>query len=285
MNLRRAYATCGRMQLRHDPTFFLATLRLPAEIRPAVHAVYGFVRTADQFVDGPDRPSTPSARRAELDRLEAELRSARSGEHVQTPAVNAIADAGRRHQLPLDELGAYLDSMRRDTEPLRITDWDDLESYMEGSAGSVGRIMAPLLGAPATARNSFARLGLAFQLTNFIRDFSEDLALGRVYLPADELLAAGVDPRGVPVSAPADPGLRSVVARQVARARELFEQGEAGALAVSPTVRKGIRFARVVYMRTLDRVEGLGFDITGRRPALPPLGLAAAAIAGLRDPR
>ena len=280
-SLEEAYDLCRKMQRRHDPTFYLATRRLPAEIRPSVHAVYGFVRTADEIVDGPRRADSAAERLAALNDLELELAAARSGEKVRTPSVNAIADAARTHDLPLDELGPYLNSMRRDIEPLRIVDWSDLESYMEGSAGSVGRIMAPLLGAPREARASFARLGLAFQLTNFIRDFSEDLALGRLYLPADELIAAGVDP--VIVSGrPAEAGLRAVVERQVFRARVLFSEGEDGALSVSPSVRRGITFARAIYLRTLDRVESLGFDVTGKRASLSPVGLISAGILGLR---
>jgi phytoene synthase len=250
-------------------------------MRPAVHAVYGFVRTADEIVDGADRPVSAQQRLRELDQLEEELGLARAGGSVQTPAVMALVDAAQRHNLPLDELGPYLNSMRRDVQPLRITDWADLESYMEGSAGSVGRIMAPLLGAPAWARGSFARLGLAFQLTNFIRDFQEDLSLGRVYLPADELAQAGVGDDGL-AAIPACDGLRSVVERQVVRARDLFAEGLDGARAVTPTVRRGIGFARAIYVRTLDRVEALGFDVTGRKLSLPPIALASAALRGLK---
>lgn len=279
--LEAAYDACRVMQRRKDPTFWLATARLPAEMRPPVHALYGFVRTADELVDGCERSLTRAERLAGLDRLERELLAARDGAEAHTPAVIALADAGRRHDLPLDELGPYLDSMRRDVDPLRIKSWADLESYMEGSAGSVGRIMAPLLGAPGSAHWSFARLGLAFQLTNFIRDIDEDLELGRVYLPADELVEAGTSPDMLMSGTPGD-GLGAVVERQVVRARQLFDEGQDGARSVSPAVRRGISFARAIYLRTLDRVENLGFQVIGRRTSLPPFGLAAAAMDGLR---
>ena len=145
--LRPAYAACRRMQARHDPTYFAATSLLPAAVRPAIHALYGFVRTADQLVDGPDRPATPQERRAALDAWERELELARAGKPAH-PVATALADAGRRHDLPLDELRTYMTSMRVDCAPVRIRDDDELDRYMNGSAAAVGRIMAPLIGTP-----------------------------------------------------------------------------------------------------------------------------------------
>src|SRR5205085_12201522 len=97
-------------------------------------------------------------------------------------AVAALVDAGARHDLPLGELRTYMRSMRVDCGPVRIADHAELETYMDGSTGTVGRIMAPLLGAPGSS-DDFARLGMAFQLTNFIRDVDEDWRLDRLYLP------------------------------------------------------------------------------------------------------
>src|SRR3954463_4994345 len=139
-----AYDACRRLQLRHDPTYYWATRRLPADVRPATHALYGYVRTADEIVDGPHRPATPAARRAALDAWEQELQRGPAAH----PVVGALLDAAERHDLPLEELGTYMRSMRLDCGPVRIGSDDELEAYMDGSAGSVGRIMAPLLGVP-----------------------------------------------------------------------------------------------------------------------------------------
>ena len=155
-------------------------------MRPATHALYGYVRTADQIVDGPRRPATPAARRAALDAWEEELRRGLAGSGEPHPVVGALVDAGERHDLPLDELGPYMRSMRVDCGPVRIRTWEELEAYMDGSAGSVGRIMAPLLGVPERFHADFGQLGQAFQLANFIRDVREDWELDRIYLPADE---------------------------------------------------------------------------------------------------
>jgi phytoene synthase len=261
-----AYESCRRMQLRHDPTYYWATRRLPADVRPATHALYGYVRTADQIVDGPRRPPTPAARLAALDAWEQELRGGQSSH----PAVIALTDAGERHGLPLDELGVYMRSMRLDCGRVRIGSDVELDAYMDGSAGSVGRIMAPLLGVPERFHADFGHLGHAFQLTNFIRDVGEDWQMDRIYLPGleDDDLGAG----------PATPRLRAVVSRQVARARALFAAAEPAVAAAPASVRNGIRLACAAYGRILDRAEAAGGDVLGRRIGVRTRDILQAAV-------
>jgi phytoene synthase len=248
------------MRRRHDPTYYLATRRLPRDLRPATHALYGFVRTADQIVDGPRRPPTADARRAALDAWEAELHA---GAYSSQPVVRALADAASRHRLPLGELATYMGSMRIDCAPVRISSWEELVAYMEGSAGSVGRIMASLLGVPARHQADFGRLGLAFQLANFIRDVREDHRLDRVYLPASDRERFGVAEADLGEKR-ARPELRALVALEVARARELFAAAAPAVAAAPRSVRPGVRFAVKLYGRMLDRVEAAGFDVLRR---------------------
>ena len=213
--LSEGYETSRRMQRRHDPTYYFATRRLPAELRPATHALYGYVRTADQIVDGPRRPATPDGRRAALDAWEAELEAGRR--RSPQPIVRALADAAARHRLPLGELRTYMRSMRIDCAPVRIATWEELVAYMDGSAGSVGRIMAALLGVPARHHADLGRLGLAFQLANFIRDVREDRRLDRVYLPAEDRARFGVSEARP--GAPSAPARAARAARPRGRAR------------------------------------------------------------------
>jgi phytoene synthase len=251
--LRRAYDACRRIHRRHDPTYYLATRRLPAEVRPATHALYGYVRVADEIVDGPRRPATAQARREALDAWEEELQRGPAARH---PAPRALADAAARHDLPLDELDRYMRSMRRDCAPVRMESWEELEDYMQGSAGSVGRIMARLLGVPGRHREDFGRLGVAFQLTNFVRDVPEDWALDRVYLPGaceEDLMRAS-----------ASPALKALVAAAVRRARGLFDACDEAIAAAPRRVRPGIRLAVATYRRVLDRVEAAGWDVLAR---------------------
>jgi 15-cis-phytoene synthase len=281
--LRECYRHCRRIHRRHDPTYYWATRRLPAEVRPAVHALYAFVRLIDEIVDGPRRPPNPAARRAALDSWELMLADALRGDGAPgDPVVAALADAGRRHRLPLGELRLYFDSMRKDSEPVRVQTWDELERYMQGSAGSVGRILAALLGVSAERRSEFASLALAFQLTNFVRDVREDWDLDRVYLPAEDLEYFGVSIDQIE-RRQLTPGFRRLVALEVERARLLFRVSATAADGVAPGVRRGMRLARGVYLGVLDRTERLDFDVLRRRPSLPPWELGQVVAGALRN--
>jgi phytoene synthase len=267
VDLRDAYRACSRLQRRHDPTYWWATQRLPAELRPAVRALYGYVRVADELVDGRGRPRDPETRRAALDAWERELEAALAAGRSRLPVVAALVDAGARHDLPLDELRVYLDSMRLDCGPVRIADRAELDRYMRGSAGAVGVVMARLLDAPPDA---LARMGAAFQLTNFIRDVTEDWALDRIYLP-------GVTEADL-LSRPTAARVRERVAGEVGRARELFASTADAVGALNPGLRPGVRFARAMYGRVLDRVERLDFDVLTRRTALTPLDVGRVVV-------
>jgi 15-cis-phytoene synthase len=240
--LSQGYDTSRRMLLRHDPTYYLATRRLPAPLRPATYALYGYVRMADQLVDGPKRPTTPQERRRALDAWEAELAAPRH------PIVRALADAAVRHRLPLTELNTYMRSMRVDCEPVRIETWEELETYMDGSAGTVGRIMATLLGLPARHHADLGRLGVAFQLANFVRDVREDRRLDRIYLPAEDRARFGVSERDLDGNGPE---LRALLAHEVARARALFASARPAIASAPASVRPGIRLAIALYDRML----------------------------------
>ena len=265
--LVESYRTCRRLQRRHDPTYYYATRCLPRDVQPAIHALYGFVRGADEIVDGPRRPPAGASRRDALDAWQAELERGLAAGHSDHPVIAALVDAGPRHGLPLHLLGRYMDSMRMDCdEPVRIVSRAQLDDYMEGSAATVGRVMAPLLGAPEP--EAVARLGVAFQLTNFIRDVPVDWDLDRVYLPGlpEDDLRAGA----------ASESLRERIGQEVARARGLF--AESAGLALAPGMRNGVRMARAVYARVLDRVEANGYDVLGARVRLRPWEAARAAL-------
>ncbi len=283
-DLRVAYRTCRRMQRRHDPTYYWATLRLPREVRPAVHALYGFVRGADELVDGPGRPADPAARRRALDDWQAELERGRATGFSRHPVIAALVDAGRRHRLPLDELSIYMDSMRVDCGPVRIDTRAALHRYALGSAGAVGLIIAPLLDAPAELHGTMAELGIAFQLTNFIRDVREDYELDRIYLPADELASHGASGEDIARRRMTD-GLRAVLAAEVQRTRRMFANTAILNEALHPSVRPGVMLARSVYERILDRVEALDYDVLAHPVRVSTRQLGGIAVAALSPSR
>ena len=279
--LREFYRHCRRIHRRHDPTYYWATRRLPGEVRPAVHAVYAFVRVTDEIVDGPRRPKDPAARRAALDRWELMLGDALrgAGGHAH-PVVAALADAGYRHRLPLGELGLYFDSMRK--EPSRC-------ACRPGTSSSATCRAAPAPSAASSRRCSACRPSAGTSSPrwrsrfahHFVRDVREDWDLDRVYLPAEDLRQFGVSVDQIE-RRELTPGFRRLVALEVERARSLFRASAPAADVVAPGVRRGMRLARGVYLGVLDRTERLDFDVLRRRPRLPPWELAEAVAGALR---
>jgi phytoene synthase len=196
------------------------------------------------------------------------------------PVIAALVDAGRQHDLPLSGLSVYMDSMRFDCGRVRVATRAELDTYMRGSAGAVGLIMAPLLGVPSELHATVAKLGTAFQLTNFIRDVREDYGLDRVYLPGEDRARHGVRVQDIAARRMTD-GLRALLGQEVARARDLFAKTAILDTVLDPGVRPGVRLARSMYERVLDRVEALGFDVLGHRVRVPPWQLGAVAMAAL----
>jgi len=276
-----AYAACRRLIRRHDPTFYLAVLRLPADVRPVVHALYGFVRGADEIVDGPGRAVEPAARLAALDAWERAFDRGLAEGTSDHPVIAALVDAGLRLELPLEELRGYMRSMRVDCDRVRVATRGELDRYMDGSAASVGRVMAAILGARREAER-FGRLGVAFQLTNFVRDVRVDYELDRIYLPAEELERFGVDAAALGLGS-ATPQLRALLSVEVGRARALFGESAAAVACALPAARRGVHFAHAAYLSVLDRVEAVDYDVLANEIRPGAWDLVRAVVAGTRS--
>ncbi|RRO20586.1 phytoene/squalene synthase family protein [Saccharopolyspora rhizosphaerae] len=272
--LRPAYLRSRALNAEHGRTYFLATRLLPPSRRPAVHALYGFARWVDDIVDETG-PGSPAQRAERLDVLEHRLRPALATGTSEHPVLAALADTAQRHRIDRGLFADFLASMRMD---LTVTDYPtrrDLERYVHGSAAVIGLQLLPVLGtvgAVEDARAAAAALGVAFQLTNFLRDVGEDLDRGRVYLPADELAVHGVDRerlawcrrRGRP-----DGPVRRALADQVARTRAHYRTAEPGIGLLAPESRPCVRTAAVLYGEILDHVVASGYDVFARRVAVP----------------
>ncbi|MBW0115919.1 phytoene/squalene synthase family protein [Pseudonocardia abyssalis] len=285
--LRAAYATCRRLNAAHGRTYFLATRLLPPDRRPAVHALYGFARYADEIVDDLDDDRPVEEKAAELDALTAGLRAALDGEPTGVPVLTALADTTRRHGIDHAHFVDFMTSMRMDTEVTSYATDAELAVYVHGSAAVIGLQMLPVLGTtvpleeaipPATA------LGVAFQLTNFLRDVGEDLDRGRVYIPADELAAFGVD-RDLLAWCRAhrrtDTRVRRALAHLVARTRATYRRAEPGIGMLEPVSRACVGCAFTLYQGILDEIEAADYAVLHRRVAVPTRRRAAVALPGL----
>lgn len=269
--LRESYQRCRELNARHGRTFFLATRLLAPAQRPAVHALYGFARWADDIVDEPpiDDAADPAA--ARLDVLAHDLHESLSGSPGGDPILAALADTAARYRIDHCLFDDFLDAMRRD---LTVTDYPDrvaLDRYMHGSAAVIGLQVLPVLGTvgpQADAAPYASALGKAFQLTNFLRDIAEDLDRGRVYLPADELAAFGVDRARLQwcrTQRRTDTKVRSALAAQHAAARDLYRYADAGIAMLHPVSRPCVETAAVLYSEILDRIEETEFAVFAAR--------------------
>ncbi|MHA6783896.1 phytoene/squalene synthase family protein [Pseudonocardia saturnea] len=285
--LRSAYAACRHLNARHGRTYFLATRLLPAGRRPAVHALYGFARYADEIVDDLDDDRPVAEKAAELDALAADLHAALDGAPTAVPVLAALADTARRYAIPRRHFTDFLTSMAMDTHVTSYATDADLAVYVHGSASVIGLQMLPVLGTTvplAEAEPPAVALGVAFQLTNFLRDVGEDLDRGRVYLPADELAAFGVDRDLLTwcrTHRRADPRVRRALAHLVARTRATYRRAEPGIGMLEPVSRACVGCAYTLYQGILDEIEAADYAVLHRRVAVPTRRRVAVALPGL----
>ena len=268
--LGAAYERCRQLHARHGRTYYLATLLLPRWKRRHVHALYGFTRYADEIVDDLDSTLDGAGQAAALrawgERFFAGLR----GAPCDDPVLPAVLHTVRAFDLDVADFEKFLGSMAMDLHTDGYATYDDLLAYMEGSAAVIGTMMAPILESsdPPAAAEHARQLGLAFQLTNFIRDIGEDLDRGRVYLPAEDLARFGVG-RADLAAAQASPAVAELVAFEIERARAHYRAAEPGIELLAPSSQPCIRVAFDLYGGILDEVERAGYQVLANRVRVP----------------
>ncbi|MGA0876274.1 MAG: phytoene/squalene synthase family protein [Actinobacteria bacterium] len=266
--LRQSYLECKRLNSQHGKTYFLATLLLPKNKRPFVHALYGFARYADEIVDDLDSKLSPQEKRAELERwsyqLLQDIKAGRSSDHIG----RALVDTVKRFDIPIAYFEAFLHSMAMDLDKTEYATFDELMEYVYGSAAVIGLQMLPILGTiPGKFNESkiaAEKLGIAFQLANFIRDVNEDLDRGRVYLPKNELAKFGVD-RAMLERRTLTPEIIAALKFQIDRVRKLQRESDEGIAFLSPESRPCIQAASELYCGIVDEVEKIEYEIFKRR--------------------
>jgi phytoene synthase len=268
-HLRESYERCRQLNAEYGKTYYLATLLLPPEKRPYVHALYGFARYADEIVDDLQSTLTDEQKAEWLGAWgQAFLDDIERG-WSDDPVCMAVVDTVHRWSIPREHFIAFLHSMTMDLTVTEYRTYDDLYEYVYGSAAVIGLQMVPIL--EPSSPEAYARatdLGVAFQLANFIRDVGEDLDRGRVYLPLDELAEFGVTRADLDKRV-ATPAIRAALAEQVARVRMLEERSRPGIDMLHPASRDCINAARVLYCGIVDEVERQDYDVFTRRATVP----------------
>lgn len=283
--LRGAYRRCREINARHGRTFFLATRLLAPDQRPAVHALYGFARHADDILDDLDSGLPLDVRAERLQQLSERFFT--GGDNRDDPVLAAVTHTARRYGIASELFDDFLSSMRMD---LTITDYPDrvsLNRYIKGSAEAIGLQLLPVLGTAGSAEEAApyaAALGTAFQLTNFLRDVDEDLVRGRVYLPADELAGHGVD-RDLLMWCHAhrctDARVRRALTEQHDVTREVYRFAAAGVPLLAPRSRPCVTTALTLYSEILDRIEASDFAVFSHRASVGMTRRLQVAGAGL----
>ncbi|MFE1194204.1 phytoene/squalene synthase family protein [Streptomyces olivaceoviridis] len=285
--LRAAYRHCRTLNARHGRTYFLATRLLPVERRPAVHALYGFARWADDIVDSLAPGTGADARVRALTRLQEELEEGLRRGGSEEPVAHALADTARRYAIDHVHFRDFMTAMRSDLTVTAYPTYADLRAYMHGSAAVIGLQMLPVLGTVAPREEAepyAAALGVAFQLSNFLRDVGEDLDRGRVYLPADLLAGHGVDRELLVRSrATGRPDRRITAAlREFAElTRGVYRAAMPGVDLLEAVSRPCIRTAAVLYGGILDAVARDGWAVLHRRSVVSRRRRAVVAADGL----
>ena len=264
-DLRASYEECKRLNALHGKTYFLATLLLPKAKRPFVHALYGFARYADEIVDDLASELSIEEKAQALstwgDGVLADLKKGTSDDHVG----RALIDTVKRFDIPHEHFEAFLHSMTMDLTVQEYETYEDLLEYVYGSAAVIGLEMVPILGPLHNdAYEAAKKLGIAFQLANFIRDVDEDLDRGRVYLPIKELAQFGVT-REMLEERVLTPEIVEALKFQIARVRQLQAEAAPGIAMLEASSRPCIQAASTLYCGIVDEVEKIGYDIFNQR--------------------
>jgi phytoene synthase len=283
--LALAYERCRELHREHGRTYYLATRLLPAWKRRHVHALYGFTRYADEIVDQ-TAALPPVERVRRLAAWSAEFVAGLGGRRTADPLLPAVLHTIRVFDIELDDFRSFLDSMAMDLTVTAYPTYADLLRYMEGSAAVIGTMMLPILEATdrAAAREPARQLGLAFQLTNFLRDVSEDLGHGRIYLPAEDLAAFGVTGEDLAVAAAtrsSSAPIKELIAYEVQRARAHYAAAAPGIAMLTATSQACIRAAYRIYGGILDEIERQDHDVFARRATVSNRRRLALALCSL----
>jgi len=263
--LQASYAECKRLNALHGKTYYLATLLLPKSKRKYVHALYGFARYADEIVDDLESELSVEEKAEALEawgnKILSDLKTGMSDDAVG----RALIDTVNRFDIPHSHFEAFLHSMTMDLTVQEYQTYDDLLEYVYGSAAVIGLEMVPVLGfSDVAAFESAKKLGIAFQLANFIRDVDEDLDRGRIYLPIQELAQFGVS-REMLEERELTPQIIEALKFQIARVRQLQTEAASGIALLDATSRPCIQAASTLYCGIVDEVEKIGYDIFNKR--------------------
>ncbi len=261
------HAYCQEKAAASGSSFYYSFRFLPEDRRRAIHAFYAFCREVD---DVADECRDPTLARTKLAWWRDEVARLYAG-RPEHPVTRALAEVIGPFHLPEDVFSQIIDGMEMDLGQVRYPDFKALRLYCHRVAGVVGEAAALIFGVSDRATLKYAnRLGLAFQLTNIIRDVGEDARRGRIYLPQDELAAHGVSEADILAARMSEPFVR-LMEFQYQRAMKTYEEAFALLPAADRAAQRPGLIMAAIYHALLEEIRADGFQVLDRRTSLTPL--------------
>ncbi len=256
------------MSVDHYENFPVASILMPKHLRKPVAAIYHFARAADDIADEGKLPDDERLR--QLDGFRAELARIARNETPLTPLFQNLAAEIRQHALPLQPFHDLLDAFSQDVVKKHYADFPDLLDYCRRSANPVGNLLLHLYGEATPVNIAYSdAICTSLQIINFWQDVAKDYAIGRIYLPLDELAQYGVGEQQI-AQGICDDGWRALMKFQVDRARALMISGKP--LGSILTGRIGLEMRMIIAggLRILAKLEAARYDMFRQRPVLKP---------------
>jgi len=259
-SLAASYAHCRLVARTRARNFYYSFRLLSREQKDAMCAIYAFMRFCDDLSD--EKGATPAA----IERWRVELDEALAGRFPPNPVWPAFRDAVARYDIPPIYFHQMIDGVSSDLEPRRIATFDELYQYCYKVASVVGLTIIHIFGFESPQALELAeKCGIAFQLTNILRDVREDADLGRVYLPAEDLERFGVDPGRLEH----DEKFVQLMRFESARARHYYDESWPLLDLIQSRSRPSLWALMRIYSRLLERIERSNYDVLDRRISLP----------------
>ena len=256
------------MAVDHYENFPVASILLPRHIRRAVEVIYYFAREADDVADEGNMPN--AERLAKLDDFRAELNRFGTGQKPQTPLFVALAEIVGKFDLPIQLLHDLLDAFSQDVVKKRYENFDELQDYCRRSANPVGRLLLHLYEADTPQNLIYSdHICTSLQLINFWQDVAKDYAIGRIYIPLDEMQHYGVSETHIAESN-VDTAWQQLMQFQVARARSMMKDGSPLGTILNGRIGLEMRLIIAGGNRILNKLESAHYDMYRHRPVLRP---------------
>lgn len=271
LSLRESYKHCKKVTREQAKNFYYGIRLLPAERRDALCAIYAFFRYCDDLSDD-DQKGDPA-------RMLAAWRGALVSQDIESsPILPAFRDAVGRYEVPQRYFEELIEGAEMDLSVTRYATWEDLYGYCYRVASTVGLVCVHVFGfdQSAEALKMAEERGIAFQLTNILRDVSEDAGRGRIYLPQEDLVRFGVTSAALLAGAP-EPGFADLIRFEASRARQYYERSAPLVERVDKVSRPALAAMTNIYRGLLEKVDKMGAGVLHRRAKLSLVEKLAAA--------